>query len=559
MVKRILVQLTKEISGLHQAAYLLAFFTFISQLLGLVRDRLLAHHFGAGSTLDIYYAAFRIPDLLLVGGASIVSISVLVPFLTQRLAQGKQRAREFIDSVFVVFSLVIIAAALVVYALLPDILPRVFPGLSGPEALPRLVKLTRILLLSPILLGLSNLAASIVQVHKRFFVYALSPILYNVGIIVGILFLYPIWGIAGLGAGVVLGALLHLGIQVPVVIQTGLTPRIGGGINFRSVWEVFLTSLPRSLTLSVTHLIMFGLVALASLIGNGSITVLNFSFNLQSVPMALVGVSYSLAAFPTLSRLFSEGETNKFFSHITTAARHVIFWALPATILFIVLRAQIVRVVLGTGQFGWQATRLTAAALALFAVSVLAQSLVLLFVRGYYAAGKTWKPLWAATLSAFAAIAGGYGLLELFYAMPTLRYFLESLMRVDGLSGTAVLVLPLAYSLGFWINALLLWWGFAKDFSGFGRTLRRVFGQSFSASVIMGFVAYHGLIVSALIFNTQTLIGIFLQGLSAAVVGVVAWGVVLKLLGSDELAEMYRTLKRKLWRVNITLPEKEEL
>src|SRR3972149_427019 len=110
---------------------------------------------------------------------------------------------------------------------------------------------------------------------------------------------------------------------------------------------------------------------------------------MQSVPLAIVGVSYSTALFPTISRLFSEGNRQKFVSEMIIAARHIVFWSIPITVLFIILRAQIVRTILGAGEFSWSNTRLAAAALAIFSISVLAQSLSLLFVRAYYASGRT--------------------------------------------------------------------------------------------------------------------------------------------------------------------------
>jgi len=224
-------------------------------------------------------------------------------------------------------------------------------------------------------------------------VYASAPVLYNVGIIAGIVFLMPRFGIEGVAYGVIIGALLHLLIQVPVVIKHGLFPRFLLKLDWMEIKDVVLLSLPRTITLSATHLTLIVLVAIASLMDEGSIAIFNFSFNLQSVPLAIIGVSYSVAAFPTLARFFSNGQREKFAEHIIAATRHIIFWSTPAIVLFIVLRAQIVRTILGSGEFDWSDTRLTAAALAVFVVSILAQALQLLFVRAYYAAGRTMVPL----------------------------------------------------------------------------------------------------------------------------------------------------------------------
>jgi len=225
MVRRILQLIHSEIRGLHEAAYLLGLFALFSQILALVRDRLLAHFFGAGTTLDIYYASFRIPDIIFVSIASIVSIYVLIPFLAEKGALSKSAEKRFIDNVFSAFSLSIIGISLVVFLFVPQLTKFLFPGLFETPLYNDLIVITRILLLQPIFLGFSNLLGSIVQTRGRFMLYAISPLLYNVGIIIGIFFLYPFFGMAGLAMGVVLGALLHFGVQLPYIVKSGFLPK----------------------------------------------------------------------------------------------------------------------------------------------------------------------------------------------------------------------------------------------------------------------------------------------------------------------------------------------
>ena len=166
MVKRIINLLNKEISGLHEAAYLLAVFTFASQLLALIRDRSLASFFGAGETLDIYYASFRIPDFIFITIASIVSISVLIPFLADKSRKENDEMQNFVDSVFTIFFSFIVLVSLIVFLFTPVILAKMFP-LFSVGALSQAISLTRVLLLGPIFLGLSNLFASIIQLNKK--------------------------------------------------------------------------------------------------------------------------------------------------------------------------------------------------------------------------------------------------------------------------------------------------------------------------------------------------------------------------------------------------------
>ncbi|MDD5356975.1 MAG: lipid II flippase MurJ [Candidatus Pacebacteria bacterium] len=547
MVKNILRFIHREITGLHQAAYLLGIFAFLSQVLALFRDRLFAYSFGASHSLDLYYVSFRIPDFIFASVASVVSISVIIPFLVERMQRGEAEGKKFIDAVFSAFFIFIVSISVIVYALIPYFIHIFFPSFDGADTA-KLITMTRIVLLSPIFLGISNFFASITQVHKRFFLYAISPLFYNIGIILGVIFLYPMFGLLGLSYGVVLGAFLHMAIQIPFLIEHKLFPRLSLRVHFQSIKEVALLSIPRTLTASSNEIAEFFLISLASFMSAGSVSIFNFSFNLQSVPLSIIGVSYSLAAFPALTRSFSAGNHSEFLDQMITSAKHIIFWSIPVAVLFIVLRAQIVRVILGTGRFDWNDTRLTAASLALFAFSTISQSLMLLFVRSYYARGKTIKPLIINVLSAGSVVLFGYLLSQFFLQESLAKHFIEVLLRVDGLSGTSVLVLPLAFSIGITINMIIHWIDFQFDFPAFTKPVFQTLFQSLSASVIMGAVSYFCLNIFSNFFSLNTLSGVFLQGFLAGIIGLVVCVAVLKLLGSIELQEVWDTFHRKFWK-----------
>lgn len=556
MVKRLFNIFYKEIKGLHEAAYLLAFFSFLSQLLALLRDRILASNFGASNTLDIYYSSFRIPDFVFVTVASIVSISVLVPFINEKVSKNENDGKNFISNIFVSFSFLIILTSIIFYFLIPFLVPKVFPGMKNVS---ELINMSRILLLSPILLGFSNFFASLTQIGKRFLVYALSPLFYNIGIIIGIIYLYPYFGIYGLAYGVVLGAFMHLFIQIPFVVKSGLFKILPDKIDIRSIKNVILISIPRTLTLGMTQLSIIVLIGIASLMKEGTISIFNFAYNLQSVPLSIIGVSYSVAAFPTLSRFFTDGRKEEFLLHIISGARHILFWSIPITILFVVLRAQIVRTVYGAGQFDWTSTKLTAAVLAIFALSVVAQSLVLLFIRGFYAMGNTKKSLYASILTGTLSIIFSFVFIKIFNSCDIFKYFIENLFRIDDTSGSEILMIALGFTLAQIINCIVLWISFEREFKDFSVPLFNTFFQSFSASIIMGFISYLGLNIFDNIFNINTLVGIFLQGFSAGIIGILSAVIVLKLLGSIELQEAWNTLHKKIWKTKTIIPEANEL
>jgi putative peptidoglycan lipid II flippase len=539
MVKRWFSFIGQEIRGLHEAAYLLAAFAFLSLILALVRDKLLAFTFGAGHALDVYYAAFRIPDLLFATVGSLVSASILLPYFIERFGASPEKGKEFSSGIFTVFFGAMALSAAVIFLLAPRIVPLLLPGFAHDPALPELVESMRIMLLSPFFLGLSNLFSSLTQMHHRFLVYAASPVVYNAGIIAGVLLFYPVLGIPGLALGVVIGAFLHMGIQLPFLQHEKRLPRFTAAIDWSDVRKIALTTLPRTLTLSANQIASFVLVSLASLMAAGSISVYNFAFNLQSVPLTLIGASYSSAVFPTLSLMLFKGDVAEFKKKMITSAEHIIFWSMPLAVLFIVLRAQIVRTVLGAGKFDWADTRLTAAMLALFTVSTIGQSLVVLFVRAFYAEGKTARPLLINVVSAIVMVVAGFLLYRAFLAHDVFKYFLETLLRVDGQAGTSVLVLGLAYSIGLTLNTVLHWIVYERAYPGFTKPVLASLFQTFAASIIMGYASFLSLRIFAAVFPLTKVWGVFLQGLCSGIVGLAVLVIVLLILKNKELEEVW--------------------
>lgn len=548
MVSRIISYIGKEIKGLHQAAYMLAFFTLLSQILAFFRGRLLAGEFGAGIELDVFYAAFRIPDFMFVLLAAIVSVAILVPYLIKTEARSEEAAAKLINSVFTVFVSISIIILLITAFFTPAIAEMLFPKIVESSLGLEFIMLIRVMLISPFILGVSSLFGSILQAEKRFIPYALAPVFYNAGIIFGILYFYPKWGIVGLAWGVVFGAILHVLIQIPAILRTRYIPRLTMNFQGKELKEMLSLAIPRTLTYASDQFNISLLLAIAGLMYTGSVSIFSFAFMLESVPLALIGASYSLAAFPTLSKLYADGDIKKFVDHFSSAAAHIIFWSFPAIALLVVLRAQVVRTVFGTGEFNWTDTRLTAASLAVFAIAIVAQGLNLLFVRGFYAAGKTWRPFFTHAITTLIIAFSAIWYMNLFENVPQVQFFFEKLLKIESLPGSLVVVLPLAYLTGTLINCALLWNAFERQFTAFSDRLWRVIFHSFSASVIMGFVTYWGLVFLEPLGKEQTTFGVFLQGLGAGLIGIVAWVLIMILLGNREFSAVIQTLRSRIWK-----------
>ena len=531
---------------MHEAAYLLAGFALGSQLLALVRDRLLAGEFGAGHTLDLYYAAFRIPDFLFATVASLLSLYALLPVLSKLQQRDGLLAISFLRATLLAFFVGMAAIATLLFFAAPWLVSFIAPGIATDAAShEQLALLVRILLLQPIFLGASNIVAALTQLRNRFFLYALSPLLYNLGIIAGILWLYPVMGVAGLGWGVVAGALMHLLLQFPFFFMEK-SKRLPQGEFWPAFIEVLKLSVPRTLALASGQFALLALVALASLFATGSIAIFMFAWNLQSVPLAIIGVSYSVAAFPTLARFHAAGNRAEFIRHIEEALRHMLFWSIPAIVLTVVLRAQIVRVILGSGEFDWSATRLTAAALALFITSLAAQSITLLIARGYYAAGKTRTPLLLGLLALVVTVSSAGLFVFLFHASQDLRFFVEALLRVSDIGGTSVLMLAFGYTLGAVVQCVAGMICFAKDFGVSYARLKKLVFQSLSSSIIGGALAYIALALAGNVFDINTVVGIVAQGAIGGIAGALAILGMLFLLKNEEFSEAMAAFRKRL-------------
>jgi putative peptidoglycan lipid II flippase len=555
MVRSFLSVIGREVRGMHEAAYLLAAFALGSQFLALIRDHLLAARFGASHTLDLYYAAFRVPDFLFATVASLLSLYALLPVLSRLEQKSEGHMIAFLRQALWLFFVGMGVISLGVFICMPQILSLVAPGLVGEN----FVMLARILLLQPIFLGASNILASLTQMRQRFFLYSISPLLYNIGIIFGIVVLYPSVGVAGLGWGVVFGALLHMLIQLPFFASESAERPMPLPELIREFMAVLALSVPRTLALAATQITSLVLVAMASFLAQGSITVFMFAYNLQAVPLTIIGVSYSVAAFPTLARLHAKGEASEFARYIDTALRHIFFWSIPATVFIIVLRAQLVRVILGAGAFDWGATRLTAAALALFIISLAAQSVTLLIARAYYAAGNTKKPLYWGIVDVVISVASSVVLLSIFQQSPFLRSFVESMLRVADVPGTTVLMLSLGYALGSIAEFAVGYVFFLRDFKLSHFKMGRLVYQSFAASVIGGACTYAVLTLTGVAGEVNTTIGLLLQGAIAGLLGLTVGAFILTALGNVELTEAAVALRQRITRSSATALEATEV
>ncbi|MDD5043180.1 MAG: murein biosynthesis integral membrane protein MurJ [Patescibacteria group bacterium] len=515
------------------AAIIVGVSGLLSRFLGIFRDHILAGQFGAGDTLDIYYAAFRIPDLiynlLVLGALSAGFIPVFTKYLgwfSERREKISGEAGHFINSLFNIVSvaLIFICSLLVIFS--SRIVPWITPGFSG-EKLEFTIALTRIMFLSPIFLGLSSILGGILQSFRRFFIYSLAPIMYNIGIIFGALFFVPKLGISGLAWGVVLGAGLHFIIQIPAVASLGWSYRWAFDIYHSGVRLLGKLMIPRTLALAVTQINLVIITIIASTLEEGSLTVFNLANNLQSFPIGIFGISYAIAVFPFLSEYAVKDKKEELVKSFSSALRQIIFFVVPASVLFLLLRAQIVRVILGSGQFDWNDTISTADTLAFFSFSLFAQAIIPLLARVFYAFENTFYPFVIGLMSA------------------VLNIFASLLLAPQyGVAGLAM-----AFSVANIFNFVLLWVALRIKVGNLDEiNILYSLVKISAAALAMAVVVQSAKFVVAPFVNMDKFWGIFSQGFIAGAGGLIIYLGICLVVKSPEMISFKDSLVRKLFK-----------
>ncbi len=505
-----------------------------SRLLGVLRDRILAGTFGAGNELDIYYAAFRFPDLvfnlIIMGALSAGFIPVFIRFLHR---EDKKEAWALANCVANFTSLFLILFSLALFAFAPFLIKILTPGFSA-EKIAETVKLTRIMAWSPFLLGLSAVLGNILQSLKRFFTYALAPILYNLSIIFGALVLVPRFGLAGLAWGVVLGSLIHFLTQIPSLVGTGY--RYSFLFNWRQpgLKDILYLTSPRIMSVALLQLNFLAITVLASSLAIGSIAIFDLAYNIWSFPLGIFAASFVVASFPKLSEEAGRQDWVAFKQSFIYTFRQILFYLIPASALFIILRAQIVRIILGTGKFTWSNTVLTVESLKFLTLGLLAEGLTLLLSRAFFSLEDSKTPFLWGLFGSVARIG--------------LAWFFGRQLGVPGLA--------LGFASGAILQMLALWFSLErrlKDFqdeSIFSGGVKMVL-----AALGAGIAAWLGLRLGARLVDMQTGLGIFLQGTLAGLAGVFVYILISSWMKLEEMRDLLRALFSKFSLKKVVVEE----
>jgi putative peptidoglycan lipid II flippase len=377
-----------------RAALLVVALFMISRVLGLAREMIIGARFGTTAELDAYQAAFRVPDLLfqLVAGGALGSafIPVFTGCLTRRDLRGGWRLFSAVTNLVLI---VLTTLALVMALAAPWLVAHVLaPGFS-PAQQELTAQLVRWMLISTVIFGVSGIVMGVLNSFQHFLLPALAPILYNLSIIAGAWFLAPTLGVFGLVLGVVVGALLHLDVQILGLWWYGAQYKATLGLHDPKVREVARLMGPRVIGLAAVQVNFWVNTLLASSLATGSLAALNYAWLIMLLPQGIVAQGVATAAFPTFAALQEQGKLDELRRTITSTLRGILFLAIPAAAGLLAWGAPLVRVLLERGEFTPHSTSLTTYALTFYSLGLIGHSAVEILARAFYSLHNTRTPV----------------------------------------------------------------------------------------------------------------------------------------------------------------------
>lgn len=463
--------LLKQQTTILSAAFIIMVTTFLSAVLGFVRDRLLATYFGASADLGIFFLADRIPstlfNIIVIGALSSAFIPVFTAYQKKAADQAWDVASSSINIILLIFSLLIVF----IFIFSNPISNIISAGKLNSAQLNLMVDLVRIMLIAQLFLVLSTFMTGILQTYQRFVLPALAPIVYNLGIIFFLILFAQKIGVYAPALGMTFGGFLHFLIQIPLAFKLGFRFRYVFDFRHPGVREIGKLMWPRTVGQIAPEISRLIDAAIATFISVSSNVILNFAQHLQQLPVSLFGMAISQAAFPTLSAKAAESDRVAYKQTFIASAHQILFFVVPTSVLLIVLRIPAVRLIFGAKKFDWEATKLTGYTVALFGISLFAQSLIHLLARGFYALHDTERPVKIGIFSVFVNV-----LLSILF-VGVLHF------RVWGLA--------LSFSLAALVQMFLLFYFLDRKVGGFDKALLLLPTiKIFTAAGVSGVAAY---------------------------------------------------------------------
>lgn len=518
--------LTKTQTTILSAAGILAVTSGITTLLGLIKSRLLTTFFGISADLSVFYTADRIPSLIYSLFVVGVLSTVFIPIYADVLKKDENESHEVAS---VIINLGILFFGLfggLAFIFTPQLINLISVGQFTPEEIQLGTNLMRIMLGAQLLLLLGSFLTSLAQTHNYFLLPSLAPIIYNLSMILGIVFLSDSYGIYGPSYGIIIGAGTYLLIQIPIIKKFNFKYKITLKIQNHYIKKILAIVPPRFLSVLINTTMGTIYNSMAILISKPSVIYLKFADQLQAFPVNLFGASIAAAALPTLSKNTNPNDPEKFKKVFITSLHQMLFFVLPCSVILLVLRVPVIRIIYGASKFPWEGTVKTAYTLAFFSLSIFSQSATLLITRAFYALKNTVTPL--RTTAIFAPLN-----------------LLLCLLFIKGLNWGAWSI-ALAYSSTSVIETLVLLTLLGKALGGFNiKELLYPFVKMSYATVLMGICLYTPLkFLDKYVFDTTRTIQLLLITGVAGVFGLTAYLFFTKIFKVEEIQLMHKLIRK---------------
>ncbi len=497
----------------------------LSSLAGLVNQVLVSRAFGTSADLDAFFAANRLTETIfsLMAGGALASafLPTFTSFLTRDDRRGAWRlASAIANLVLLVLGLVSTLCWLAAPWLVQNVLA---PGFEDPEQVRLTVSLLRVMLISPVIFSMSGLLMAALNAHRHFTLPALAPAFYRIGMIISVLVFVPRYGIHGLAWGAVLGAGMHLAIQLPALRGIGARFEFRLGFREPTVQHIGRLMAPRILGAAVVQINFLVNTIIASGQPEGSVAAITYALQVMIMPQAVIAQAIAIAALPTFSAQVARGKLDEMRASLANTLRGVIFLSLPASLGLILLRHPVIVLLLQRGEFTTDSTELVAWALLWYAAGLIGHSVLEIIVRAFYAMQDTRTPV----------IVGALAMsLNVVFSLIFSAWFARIGWAPHG-------GLALANSLATALECFILLWVMRRRLGGLDlRRLRRGLAASVAATTTMGVALLAWLTISE--GSSMWLIG----GVGIAIGAVIYWLAALA-LGAPEARQLPGILRRR--------------
>jgi putative peptidoglycan lipid II flippase len=489
--------------SLKVASFVLVAASLVSYVAGLLRDLILSYFFGASGDADVYYTAFLVPDLVFNLTIAGVIGGVFIPIFREKFMESREETSKLAGAFILSSQTIVLFVSFVAFLTMP-LIASTFFGQASLDQQQDIVNMSRIILLSPIIFSLSNALGAVLMSFKHYLSYALSPALYNLGIIAGIVLFHEEYGIYGAAIGVVAGLVLHL--LVRVFDLANLDFKFKWSFKADGLWEMYKLSFPKTLGLVFWQLSVWVYNIIGYSLVDGSISAYNYARNVQSFAVSLFGIALATAVFPFLVDSVNEQNKKELAENIERTGLKILFYTIPSAVGLGVLSVEVTRFLFGRGAFDEFALVLTSGILFLFAISIPFESLVHLLSRVYYAFKNTWTPVLVNLL-----FLG----LNVWISFKYATVYGAKIFALSFSIGTFLQVICLLFFLKKYISLNYLW------------LFKKIMLITFAA-VLMGFVVFE--------YKNYINIGFYLNFVSSILVGVLFYFLVAKILGILEIA-----------------------